>query len=194
MSSAELINRIACQMSRQEALECFVAACKRHDTLFITDRWFAPRKEKLLALLSDPITADEAHVLRELLWQRTPFELAFDWLAEKPLSWEEYQKTKTAMAEHNRWRTMAEGIFPWEDVDACRVPGSEASWPASWATDQPLHEHLKSKTCPCCRALLTWIFFRSPAWTWRKLCGRAGWLGLCDRCHFQVDFFLTIMN
>jgi hypothetical protein len=175
MKSADLIAAVAPGLSTDEALRAFVAACKRHDTLFITDRCFAPRKEKLLALLSDPITADEAHVLRELLWQRNPFEVAFDWLAEKPLSWEEYQKAKTAMAEHNRWRTMAEGIFPWEDVDACRVLGSDASRPA----DQPMHSHLHNKTCPCCSALLRWIFFRSPTWTWRKLCGGAGWLGLC---------------
>jgi len=54
MTSAEFIDRIVEQMPLQEALESFVAACNRRDTLFITERWFAPRKKKLLALLSDP--------------------------------------------------------------------------------------------------------------------------------------------
>jgi len=68
-----------------------VAACKRRDTLFITDKWFAPRKEKLLALLLGPITQDEAHVLREVLWEQLPFNALFDWLAEKPVSWTDYR-------------------------------------------------------------------------------------------------------
>jgi len=120
-----------------------------------------------------------------------PFQVVFDWLAEKPLSWEEYQKTKAVMAEQARWRTMAEGIFPWADVDACRTTaGNGDAWPPEKPMPEPLHE----KTCPCCNAPLTWIFFRSPRWTRQKLCGRAGWLGLCDRCHLQMDFFLTVMN
>src|SRR5215510_2267721 len=97
MTSGELVDLIVEKMPRHEALEAFVAACNRRDTLFITERWFAPRKEKLLALLSDPITADEANVLQQLLWQRIPFQVVFDWLAEKPLSWEEYQNAKAAM-------------------------------------------------------------------------------------------------
>ena len=123
---------------------------------FRCDWWFARHKEKLLALLSDPITADEAHVLRELLWQRIPFEVVFAWLAEKPLSWEEYQRGKAAMAEHNRWRTMAEGIFPWPDVDVCRnATGDELAR----LPKDPMPESFRGKTCPCCQAPLTWIYF-----------------------------------
>jgi hypothetical protein len=49
MGAAALIDRIAGQMCRQEALDCFISACNHPDTLFITDRWFVPRMEKLLA-------------------------------------------------------------------------------------------------------------------------------------------------
>jgi hypothetical protein len=115
----------------------------------------------------------------------------FDWLAERPLSWEEYQRVKAAMVEQRRWRTMAEGIFPWADVDACRTGAGKED---TGLPEEPMPESLHEKTRPCCNAALTWIFFRSPRWTWQKLCGRAGWLGLCDQRHIQVDFFLTVMN
>ena len=29
---------------------------------------------------------------------------------------------------------------------------------------------------------------------WEHLCGRAGWMTVCDRCHLQVDFFREAMN
>ena len=90
MTSGELIDLIVEKMPRHEALESFVAACNRRDTLFITERWFAPRKQRLLALLSDPITADEACVLQELAWQRISFEAVFDWLAALR-GWDSYQ-------------------------------------------------------------------------------------------------------
>lgn len=39
-----------------------------------------------------------------------------------------------------------------------------------------------------------WIFFESPAWTWKMLCGRAGWL-LYDRdTGTQHGFLMTSMN
>jgi hypothetical protein len=55
----------------------------------------------------------------------------------------------------------------------------------------------RARNCPGCdrpESELTWLYFSSPAWTWRRLCGRAGWLVLCRPCHLQVDFFLERMN
>jgi hypothetical protein len=184
MNSAELVAAVKPGLSIDEALKSFVAACKRHDTLFITERWFAPRREKLLVLLSDPITEDEAFVLREVLSERVKLQVLFDWLAEKPVSWAEYQRVKKAEAEARRWRTMAEGIFPWEDVEGSRA---DAEFQKAARLEHPLHAQSQTKTCPCCHAPVTWIYFRSPGWTWQKPCGRAGWLGVCDRCHFRVD-------
>jgi hypothetical protein len=76
---------------------CVKSACRRPDTLFITDRWVAPQKEMLLALLSDPISEDEAHVLREVLWERLSIKVLFAWLAEKPVSWKEFQEATAAI-------------------------------------------------------------------------------------------------
>jgi hypothetical protein len=58
--SAELVARVTTGLPRIEATSAFESACRRHDTLFITDRWFAPRKDMLLALLSDPICHPDA--------------------------------------------------------------------------------------------------------------------------------------
>jgi hypothetical protein len=85
--------------------------------------------------------------------------------------------------------------FPWEHVEASR-------------NNQPLQlEHpvaearqryaALAKPCPQCRAAadkLSWFYFESPAETWEHLCGRAGWLTVCDHCRRQVDFFLEILN
>lgn len=39
-----------------------------------------------------------------------------------------------------------------------------------------------------------WIYFCSPEWTWRELCGREGWL-LFDRERLtQHAFSMTVMN
>ena len=189
-SSAELVARVAAGLPRTDALITFEAACRRPDTLFITEKWFAPHRKRLLAHLSDPITEDEAYVLREVLWQRVPLNVLFVWLAEKPGTWADYQAAMKAMAEHQRWRTMVEGIFPWPDVEAARAnQGLQATKAA-----EGLPGGLQGNTCPCCSRTLTWVYFSTRAWTWQKLCGRAGWLGLCDHCHMQVEFKLMLMN
>jgi hypothetical protein len=49
-------------------------------------------------------------------------------------------------------------------------------------------------SCGSSPELLTWVRFVSPAWTWKALCGCAGWLTICERCHLQVDFLLESFN
>jgi hypothetical protein len=39
-----------------------------------------------------------------------------------------------------------------------------------------------------------WIYFRSPTWTWRHLCGREGWLLYDREARYQYAFELTVMN
>ena len=82
----------------------------------------------------------------------------------------------------------SEEQFPWEDVDACRQRRRKPPSP------KPLDA---GSACPHCGKPAdapTWIYFESPAWTWENLCGRAGWLTVCDPCRLQVDFFLEVMS
>ena len=39
-----------------------------------------------------------------------------------------------------------------------------------------------------------WFWFESPDWTWKKLCGRAGWMVISRSDLKLIDFFLEIMN
>jgi len=86
-------------------------------------------------------------------------------------------------------------LFPWDDVEASRKNGGLQK-------KHPLSERENyisiAKPCPKCQtdpARLTWFYFQSPPWTWGEaLCGRAGWLSVCDNCHFQVEFFEEVMS
>lgn len=81
-----------------------------------------------------------------------------------------------------------QGIYPWRDVDACRdniVPAETLAELRSGPT-----------RCPHCSRPardLTWFEFISPDWTWEMLCGRQGWMAVCDGCRVQVEFQLTIL-
>lgn len=86
-------------------------------------------------------------------------------------------------------------IFPWEDVRASqRDPRAQAE------NDVPGARNLygpMARPCPKCGTppdRLTWIVFSSPWWTWRSLCGREGYLTICEPCRFQVDFFMTVLS
>jgi hypothetical protein len=85
--------------------------------------------------------------------------------------------------------------FPWEDVEAARKN-------QRLQREHPVAEGQQrytatAKACPQCHTAagqLSWFYFESPAETWEHLCGRAGWMTVCDRCHLQVDFFRQVMN
>jgi len=85
--------------------------------------------------------------------------------------------------------------FPWEDVEASRNNVQlQAEHPVAKAKQQCA---TTARPCPQCQAVadkLNWFYFESPPETWKDLCGRAGWMTVCDRCHRQVDFFLEVMN
>ena len=72
-------------------------------------------------------------------------------------------------------------FFPWEDVYASmeNYPGRVVE------TDN---------TCPVCSSKCVSLYFRSPAWTWRNLMGRAGNLVICPNCAKQLDFRCHFMN
>jgi len=89
----------------------------------------------------------------------------------------------------------AEDMFPWPDVDASRRSGSlqrrhdPASAQAQYGP--------RARPCPACHrpaSELSWFYFNSPRRTWQQLCGRAGWMVVCDHCHRQVAFFTEVMN
>lgn len=80
--------------------------------------------------------------------------------------------------------------YPWGNVDAAR---RKRRLQARHPTEQWKSHYLaKARPCPKCDAppeALSWFYFESPKETWQNLCGTAGWMAVCDRCHVQVNYF-----
>ena len=93
----------------------------------------------------------------------------------------EMKQIETLIEELRNSEKPEEVFFPWEDVFASMMKNPEKVC-------------LSSKTCPDCGERLIQLYFSSPDWTWRELCGRAGDMLICPKCHEQKDFFLRIMN
>ena len=84
--------------------------------------------------------------------------------------------------------------FPWVDVDRSRE-----DWRLQKAhpREEVIAFHNLCRPCPGCgkpSPELAWFYFASRGSTWRSLCGRAGWMAVCDDCHRQVHFFLEVMS
>lgn len=191
-------------IERNAALENFRERCNKPETLFITDKWFTPRRERLLELLSDPISDEQAKALLDALHQRAHLDAVIEWLSlttkgwfgSKPVRWEQYPK---------RNREAAMGVpIPWEDVDRCRWDTAlqeNRKRQVNEDTGEPVFDldrlREAARPCPECGDRfdeLVCFYYSTPSWTWQKMCGRAGWLVVCDRCHLQVQFFLHVMN
>lgn len=78
-------------------------------------------------------------------------------------------------------KSQGEIIFPWEDVLASMMK-------------HPEEVSQTSVSCPNCGEKIIKIYFSSPAWTWKKLCGRAGDMYICPKCHAQKDFIMTLLS
>lgn len=73
-------------------------------------------------------------------------------------------------------------IYPWEkEVAPCII-------------DYAGYTVLLDSRCPKCGRRKKKIFFKTPQWTWGCLCGRAGWMTICDHCKLQFEFDCVFMN
>jgi hypothetical protein len=96
-------------------------------------------------------------------------------------------------AEHARGQFP--GLFTWDDIDDARNDRDLQRWHFSLLAR--IRYLLKSRRCPECGRgpwSLSWFYYRSPKWTWRTLCGRAGWMVVCDDCRVPVSFFVDVVN
>lgn len=84
--------------------------------------------------------------------------------------------------------------FAWEDVVASR---NDRRQQERHTVEGAKQKYLRAAMpCPKCETpaeRLSWIYLLSPEWTWQTLCGKAGWVTVCDRCGVQIDFFQEIM-
>lgn len=82
----------------------------------------------------------------------------------------------------------------WAEMQALRVDPVAQSRGDAAAREILLS---RARACPKCRrppTELAWIYYSSPPETWEQLCGRSGWIMICDHCEIQVDFMVTFMN
>jgi hypothetical protein len=77
-------------MRVEHALEEFRAQVNRPETMFSTDHWLLPKLERLQTLLTDPITADEAKALDDVLHGRYWMADLFEWLGSPPMPWVDF--------------------------------------------------------------------------------------------------------
>jgi len=195
-SGDEYVRRITTGLSPEEAVQAFIQACSRRDTLFLTKRWLDEKLPEIHKRLSSFITEDEAVALRELALMKVKSDDVISWLKSGTPSWSDYYQQRCQEQDRKRAVGFSRAMmpFPWEDVDACadddnlqQQAASERNGPKTSAADQ-------LSDCPSCGEGLLWIYFKSPDWTWKDMCGRAGWLAICRKCRIQADFELTRMN
>ncbi len=99
------------------------------------------------------------------------------------------------MNDEEASQEQAEDDFPWEDVESAR--GDLRLQGQHPVEDGNARYQAEARACPGCGAPpseLSWFYFESPEETWAQLCGVAGWLTVCDRCHRQVNCFKEIVS
>ena len=94
--------------------------------------------------------------------------------------------------------TESNEIFPAEDVEASVL---DHALQAEHSVSDLGEEICRELEAARGRALAAgapettrWIYFTSPEWTWRALCGREGWLLYDPETKAQFEFFMTVMN
>lgn len=71
--------------------------------------------------------------------------------------------------------------FPWSDI-------------ALSLLKYPEHVEFDYDKCPDCGEERIKLFFRSPDWTWEKMCGSAGEMIICLHCKRQASFQCSSAN
>ena len=180
--------------SPQETIDVFLAEYKyslSRDGLPINESLFAPFRNRLVAALPDALTLHLMVVLQDAAINRRPLEEVVQYVEQQRVE------------EEHKHQLGRRSFFPWEDIEACQNDKHRSQLktnaPAFLILGRTDQDNCldQAGNCPSCGrhgSDLSLIYFSSPAWTWEKLCGRAGWLVLCELCRIQVAFFCEVMN
>lgn len=120
------------------------------------------------------------------------------------LAWLYYIDTEHCSPRKGGWMTVCDEdekevdffverqeFYPWEMVEAERNNEFQPKFRILYGPPKG------SEHCPICKRPpeeLSWIWFSSPQEDWASLAGRAGWLSICDPCHIQVEFEVSVMS
>ena len=87
--------------------------------------------------------------------------------------------------------------YRWEEIEEClagqEIPVGETPAISIMGTfDDDTPED--TPKCLECLQPMEWIWFKSHPWTWKNLCGRAGWTAICRKCKSWRACRVTMMN
>ncbi|MCL4218168.1 MAG: hypothetical protein KJ052_14355 [Candidatus Hydrogenedentes bacterium] len=91
--------------------------------------------------------------------------------------------------------------YAWEEIEAC-LSGQEIrvdeipaiSIMGRFDDDTPDGSPRDTPKCLECLQPMEWIWFVSDPWTWKHLCGRAGWTAICRKCKTWRACRVTMRN
>lgn len=87
----------------------------------------------------------------------------------------------------------------WEDIDACRRRNKKDGFSTDGETEKEVRERFQGsiEPCPTCQKEfkdMEILYFVSPPYTWKSMCGREGWMVICPDCKEVRNFELSVMN
>lgn len=154
--------------------------------------------------LHDPITADEAAAINDVLFRRRRWVDMMAWLHEPDVSWENHfvrEKFRAEEAdrrlreylilEDKKWA--ANGFRHAGDLtfDSRLSAEKLAEQETKWMEDAKIYYLDRAKPCPHCGTPpehLEWLRYENPPSCWRTIF--SGWKTRCRFCLREVDYFI----
>ena len=123
MTDTNQITAFSSGMTRQKALLTFQSSVNRANTIFSTDHWLLPKLAELATLLSDPISADQAQALDDVLRGGHFMKELIEWLESSHLPWADYFEDLNAQ-ENRRKALEREQRTAWGEAQRKKWTGA----------------------------------------------------------------------
>ncbi|MBI1356676.1 MAG: hypothetical protein GC160_20240 [Acidobacteria bacterium] len=158
--------------------------------------------DRLKALLSDPLTEDQAAAIAAIVMKCLTLEDFFEWLSDQERPWVDFVARRAIRIREPTVEHLAR-----LEAREREAAGLRTFWEQARHEFQALPDHQKriedakaryladAPACPNCSrpaSELAWFYFETPPSTWKQLAGQAGWAVWCDRCGEQVSLFVEI--
>lgn len=133
------------------------------------------------AIFTDNLN-DESYWVQELAKAREQLDKLIETISNK----EQTQRIEALAAQIKDWdkrddKTGDSYIYPWSDIALSLLKYPE---PVEFDYDR----------CPECGDSRVKLYFKSPDWTWKRMCGRSADMIICSHCKRQVMLKLRTTN
>jgi hypothetical protein len=193
--------RITAGLQRDDALRIYRATAKPPDLRFSPD-YTLERLAQLREHLHDPVTADEAAALNDVLCRRREWVVLAAWLKEQTVSWNNYLVSEALRAaeddrrldeylrgEDEKWFKGVPTAAAFLALD-CELTPEELVERQVANAEEKAYYLKEAKPCPRCSTppeRLEWFYYCSPPSSWRDV--SMGWRTRCLSCVQEVDSF-----